>query len=119
MPQYRIGGRAKAGPWLLWLLARVGYVSPFQEARSPRAALALPLTLTLTLTHTPHPHHSPLTTHHSPLTTHHSPLNLHPNPNQAAATRKLLLSNAKAKQVLGLAPRPLRETVRAMAQSMI
>ena len=68
MPQYRIGGHARVGPWVLWLLARIGYVTPFQEA---------------------------------------------------VATRKLLLSNAKAKQVLGLAPRPLRETVRATAQSMI
>ena len=36
MPQYRIGGRARAGPWLLWLLARVGYVSAFQEAAAAR-----------------------------------------------------------------------------------
>ena len=35
------------------------------------------------------------------------------------ATRKLWLSNAKAKQLLGLAPRPLRETVRATAQSLL
>ena len=44
MPQYRIGGRARAGPWLLWLLARVGYVSAFQEAaatRDPNLALTL------------------------------------------------------------------------------
>ena len=39
LPQYRLGTQPRASPWLVWLLARVGYVSPFQEAVATRKLL--------------------------------------------------------------------------------
>ena len=68
LPQYTLSSAAKVGPWTVWLLARVGYVSTFQEA---------------------------------------------------IASRAIAFSGAKAKEVLGFSPRPLSETVKATAESMI
>ena len=36
LPQYKITGTPKYSPWLLWLLAKVGVVTPFQDAMSTR-----------------------------------------------------------------------------------
>lgn len=68
LPQYVLSSSAKVGAWTVWLLARVGYVTPFQEA---------------------------------------------------VATRAIAFSGVKAKEVLGVAPRPLSDTVKATAESMI
>jgi len=68
LPQYKMSTSAKVGPWAVWLLARIGYATVFQEA---------------------------------------------------VATRAIAFSGAKAKEVLGVAPRPLRDTVKATAASMI
>jgi len=68
LPQYAFQGMAKYSAWLLWLLARVGMVTPFQEAMS---------------------------------------------------TQRYAFSNAQLKAVLGVAPRPLGESVRDTAVSMI
>ena len=68
LPQYALGSKPKVWSWALWLLAQVGYVTPFQYA---------------------------------------------------VATRPIRLSNAKAKEALGVAPRPLAETVKQTAESMV
>ena len=36
LPQYDIGGRARNGPWVTWLLARIGYLTAFQESQCTR-----------------------------------------------------------------------------------
>ena len=68
LPQYRIGGKAQYRPWLLWLLARLGFVSAFQESQ---------------------------------------------------VTRFFRFGNEQCKAVLGVAPRPLEETVEDAATAMI
>jgi len=68
LPEYKIGSPAKFGPWAVWLLARIGYVTPFQEA---------------------------------------------------VMTRPMVLSNTRSKEVLGVEPYALRETVKDTALSMI
>ena len=36
LPQYACGGRASGSPWLVWLLARLGFVSSFPESQFSR-----------------------------------------------------------------------------------
>jgi len=68
LPQYSFVGTPKHSEWLVWLLARVGMATPFQEAM---------------------------------------------------VVKRFIFSNSQLKEILGVRPRPLAETVKDTATSMI